>query len=528
MINITKIVAKLGIPDQMYETYGKYKSKIQYDYINKLKGKKDGKLILVTATTPTPTGEGKTTQSIAISMALNKLDAKSIVALREPSLGPVFGIKGGAIGGGKSTIEPSEDINLHFNGDFHAITSANNLLCAIIDNHIFQGNELNIDKNKICIKRVIDINDRSLRKIEIKNKEYNYSTGFELTVASEIMAICALSQDMNDLKNRLDNMIIAYNVNNRPIFVKELNCTNSIIALLKNVLNPNLVQTSENTPAIIHLGPFANIAHGCNSLIGTKLALKLSDYVVTEAGFGSDLGAEKFFDIKCRYGNLKPNLCVIVTSIKSLKYNGGCSLDKITEENIDCLKQGFTNLQAHIDNIKQFNVPLIICLNKFDTDTDKELSLVLEYVKKQRIDIEISTAYNDGSDGVIPLAKKVIEKCENLESNLKYIYDTNDSIENKINKIATKVYGANKAIISDIAKDKINKIIELGFSNLPICIAKTPASLSDNQKLIGRPTNFDIHIEDIKLNNGAGFIVAYCNNILTLPGLGKHSNYEKF
>jgi len=525
MQKIEQIIKNISIPEQQYELYGKYKAKINVGYYENIKENQDGKLILVTATNPTPTGEGKTTQSIGLSMALNKLKQNTVVALREPSLGPVFGIKGGAIGGGASTVEPSQDINLHFNGDFHAITSANNLLCAVIDNHIFQGNTLNIDKNKICIKRVIDINDRALRSITVGDNKNKYETGFELTVASELMAICALSLNKEELKEKIDNMIVAYDRENKPVYVKQLNCTNAMLALLENVLNPNLVQTSENTPALIHLGPFANIAHGCSSLVSTKLALKMFDYVVTEAGFGADLGAEKFFDIKCRMGNLTPSLSVLVTTIKSLKYNGGCSIEELSTENISCLSEGIVNLNAHIENLQKFGVPVVVVLNKFDTDTESEINFVKEFVENLGIKFCIATAYTDGSKGCVDLAKTVVEEIENTTSNLKYIYDLEDSIEEKITKIAKTIYGARGVNFSKEAMEKMNKI---GDVKMPVCIAKTPASFSDDSNLLGRPTDFEININDIKLNNGAGFVVAYAGNILTMPGLGKKSNYEKF
>lgn len=525
MIDIENILKNIKVPKEKYELYGKYKSKINIDYYNEIKDNENGKLILVTATNPTPTGEGKTTQSIGISMALNKLGKKSVVALREPSLGPVFGIKGGAIGGGKSTVEPSQDINLHFNGDFHAITSANNLLCAVIDNHIYQGNNLGIDKNKICIKRVIDINDRSLRKVVVGEKENRHEASFELTVASELMAICALSLGKEELKEKIDNIIVAYSLENKPIYARNLNCTNAMMALLDNVLNPNLVQTSENTPALIHLGPFANIAHGCSSLISTKMALKMFDYVVTEAGFGADLGAEKFFDIKCRIGALKPNLSVLVTTIKSLKYNGGCEVENLQNENIKYLSDGIINLKAHIENLQKFGIPLMVLLNKFDTDTESEINFVKEYVNKLGIKISISTVYKDGSDGCLNVAKLIIEEVDKKDPDLKYIYSLEDSIEEKIEKIARGIYGAKSITFSKEAIEEIEKIKD---SKLPICIAKTPVSLSDNPKLLGRPADFELNIKNIKLNNGAGFIVAYAGSILTLPGLGKNSNYEKF
>ena len=525
MERIENIIENVKIPEEYFELYGKYKAKIDVDYYNKIKENKDGKLILVTAINPTPMGEGKTTQSIGISMALNKLKKNAVVALREPSLGPVFGIKGGAIGGGKATVEPSQDINLHFNGDFHAITSANNLLCAVIDNHIYQGNELNIDKNKICIKRVIDINDRALRSITVGDKDNSYQTGFELTVASELMAICALSLNKEELKEKIDNMIIAYDNNDKPVYVKSLNCTNAMIALLDKVLNPNLVQTSENTPAIVHLGPFANIAHGCSSLIGTKMALKMFDYVVTEAGFGADLGAEKFFDIKCRMGNLKPSISVLVATIKALKYNGVENVDNSNSNDMEMLKKGILNLKAHIENIQKFGVKPIVVLNRFESDTEEEINFVKEYVKDLDVKFSISNAYTDGSNGCIDLAKIVIEEVENNSSKLEYIYDLEDSIKEKISKIATNIYGASAVEYSKEALEKISKIEDKGYC---ICIAKTPSSFSDNPKLLGRPTNFVINIKDIKVNNGAGFVVAYAGNILTMPGLGKNSNYEKF
>lgn len=525
MQKIEDILKRIEIPEEQYELYGKYKAKINADYYNELKKFNDGKLILVTATNPTPMGEGKTTQSIGLSMALNKIGKSAVVSLREPSLGPVFGIKGGAIGGGKSTVEPSQDINLHFNGDFHAITSANNLLCAVIDNHIYQGNALNIDKDTICIKRVVDINDRALRNITVGENENKYETGFELTVASELMAICALSLNKEELKEKINNMIVAYDINNNPVFVKKLNCTNAMLALLDNVLNPNFVQTSENTPALIHLGPFANIAHGCSSLISTKIALKMFDYVVTEAGFGADLGAEKFFDIKCRIGDLKPNLTVLVTTIKSLKYNGGSGIEEVKNENMEYLKNGIVNLDSHIENLQKFGVPVVIVLNKFDTDTDNEINFVREHIENLGLKFNISTAYVDGSDGCINLANTVIQEIENTHSSLRYIYELEDSIEEKIFKISKKVYGAKSV---NFSQEVLEKLKSMKNNKLPVCIAKTPASFSDNPKLLGRPKDFEINIKDIKLNSGAGFIVAYAGNILTMPGLGKNSNYENF
>ena len=529
MNKIIDVIKKLDIPEEEYELYGKYKAKINLDYLKKIKNKKDGKLILVTATNPTPAGEGKTTQSIGISMALNMLNKKSIVALREPSLGPTFGIKGGAIGGGKSTVEPSQDINLHFNGDFHAITSANNLLCAVIDNHIYQGNSLNIDPNTICIKRVIDINDRSLRNITINRKDFSYDTGFELTVASELMAICALSETKEQLKEKIDNIVVAYDYDGNPVFVKNLNVTGAMMALLDKVLDPNIVQTCEGTPALIHLGPFANIAHGCSSVISTKMALKMADYVVTEAGFGSDLGAEKFLDIKCRKSGIKPDICVIVTTIKALKYNGGVKLCDLDEENIQSLQDGVLNLKSHIQNMKNFGLPVIVCLNKFENDSEEEISFLKEYLSDIKTDLMVSTVFKDGAIGAENIAKKIIEILDNeKEYEINFPYELEDDIATKIYKIATKIYGADGVEYSKKALEKIKEIENNFKVNLPICIAKTPLSFTDNPKILGRPQGFKITINDVKINNGAGFIVAYAGNILTLPGLGKKSNYEKY
>ncbi len=528
MENISKIGEKLNISEDDLEFYGKYKAKISNSCYEKLKDKKDGKLILMTSINPTPFGEGKTTQSIGLSMGLNKIGKNSIVVLREPSLGPVFGIKGGAIGGGKSTVEPQEDINLHFTGDFHAITSANNLLCAVIDNHIFNGNELNIDENKIYIKRVLDMNDRSLRNVTINGKKVSYNTGFEITVASEIMAICCLANDMNELRMMLGNIMVASNLDNKPVYARELDVVGAMMALLKEVLKPNLVQTVEETPCIVHLGPFANIAHGCNSVVSTKLGLKLSDYCVVEAGFGSDLGAEKFMDIKCRRANLKPDLSIIVVTSKALKYNGGASTDEINNKNIDTLKRGIVNLGKHIENMKKYGVPTMVCINRYDTDDEEEIEYIKEYAHNNGVEVEISEAYMKGSEGTIALANKVVNILDNTNSNYRPLYELNMSIEDKINKICSEIYGAKEVVYLDEAKEKINIAKENGYSNLPICIAKTPASLTDDAKVLGRPTDFTITIRDIKINSGAGFIVAYAGNIMTLPGLGKNSRYKDY
>lgn len=532
MEKIDKIAKKLNIPEEYFECYGKYKAKIENNYFDKIKDKKNGKLILVTSINPTPFGEGKTTQSIGLSMAMNKLNKNTLVVLREPSLGPVFGIKGGAVGGGKSTVEPQEDINLHFTGDFHAIGSANNLLCAIIDNHMYQGNALNIDKDRILIKRVVDMNDRALRSVTIgvgsKTNGIERSTGFEITVACELMAICDLATDIEDLKNRIDNMLVAYTIDNRPIYVKEFNCTNAMLALLKEAIKPNLIQTVEETPCIVHLGPFANIAHGCNSLIATKMALKLSDYVVTEAGFGADLGAEKFFDIKCRIGNLKPDLAVIVATVKAIKYNAGVKVEELDKENVEAVKQGICNLEKHIESVKHYGLPIVVCINKFDIDTQKEIDYIKEHLKSLGVKCEISTAYADGGNGATDLAKTVLDVLETEKSNFKFLYNDEDDIKTKIEKVSKKIYGAKAVVYSEDALEKIASIEKLGYAKLPVCIAKTPASLSDNPKLLGRPTDFNINVKDVKLNSGAGFVVVYTGDIMTMPGLGKKCKYEEF
>lgn len=532
MEEIIKIAQKLDISEEHLNMYGKYKAKIDYNYINKIKTNKDGKLILVTSINPTPFGEGKTTQSIGLSMAMNKIGKDTLVVLREPSLGPVFGIKGGAIGGGMATVEPSDDINLHFTGDFHAISSANNLLCAIIDNHIYQDNRLNINKDKILIKRVVDMNDRALRNITIgigaKTNGVERKTGFEITSACELMAICDLCENIEDLKNRIDNMLIAYTNDDKPVYVKELNCTNAMIALLKDVINPNLVQTVENTPCIMHLGPFANIAHGCNSLIATKMALKLSDYVVTEAGFGADLGAEKFFNIKCRIGNLKPDMAVIVATVKAIKYNAGIDSNLLDKENIDAIKKGICNLEKHIENVKKFGIPVVVCINKFDIDADKEIKYIKERLENINVKCEVSTAYENGSGGATELAKLVCDTLNNDVSNFKTLYDEKDDIKTKIEIVSKEIYGAKGVKYSDLALEKIASIEKLGYGNLPICVAKTPASLSDDAKLLGRPTDFYINVKDVKVNSGAGFVVIYTGNIMTMPGLGKKCKYEEF
>lgn len=528
MKNILDIGKLLGIDAEDLECYGKDKAKITQEYIEKTKDKKDGKLILMTSINPTPFGEGKTTQSIGLAMGMNKIGKNSIVVLREPSLGPVFGIKGGAIGGGKSTIEPQEDINLHFTGDFHAITSANNLLCAVIDNHIFSGNELNIDENKIVIKRVLDMNDRSLREITIKGKKVSYDTGFEITVACEIMAICCLANNKEELKKMLGNILVAYDVNGKPIYARQLEVVGAMMALLKDILKPNLVQTVEETPCIVHLGPFANIAHGCNSVVATKLGLKLADYCIVEAGFGSDLGAEKFMDIKCRKAGLKPDLSVIVATVKALKYNGYMPIENVTKKDMNFLEKGIVNLGKHIENMKKYNVPVMVCINKFDTDDEEEIEYIRQFALKYDVPVAISEAFVKGSEGTIDFAEKVVEMLNKTESNYTPLYDVNMSIEDKITKICKQIYGAANVEFLDEAKEKIAKANEFGYTNIPVCIAKTPASLTDDAEILGRPEGFTITIRDIKINSGAGFIVAYAGNIMTLPGLGKNSRYKNY
>ncbi len=528
MKNILEISKRLNIPEEYIECYGKNKAKISEEYYNVIDTKENGKLILMTSINPTPFGEGKTTQSIGLAMGLNRIGKNAMVVLREPSLGPVFGIKGGAIGGGKATIEPQEDINLHFTGDFHAITSANNLLCAVIDNHIYSGNELNIDVNRIVIKRVLDMNDRSLRDISIHGKRVAYDTGFEITVACEIMAICCLAKDRENLREMLGNILVAYDTSGKPVYAKQLEVVGAMMALLRDILNPNLVQTVEETPCIVHLGPFANIAHGCNSIVATKLGLKLSDYCVVEAGFGSDLGAEKFMDIKCRKAGLKPDLSIIVVTVKALKYNGGMPISEMKLKNMEYLEKGVVNLGKHIENMKKYNVPVMVCINKFDTDDDEEIEYIRNYASQFDVPVELSEAFAKGSEGTIDLANRVVEMLDTTESNYTPLYDLDLTIEEKIEKICKEIYGAGSVEFLDAAKENIKNAVEFGYGNYPVCIAKTPASLTDDAKVLGRPEGFTITIRDIKINSGAGFIVAYAGDIMTLPGLGKNSRYKQY
>ena len=520
---INKIAEKLNIDEDDIECYGKYKAKISNSVYDKLKNKKDGKLILVTAINPTPLGEGKTTVSIAIADGLSRIGKKSILALREPSLGPVFGIKGGAIGGGYVQVAPMEDINLHFTGDIHAITAANNLLSSIIDNHIYFGNELDIQE--ITWKRCVDLNDRQLRKVETGlSGEKNLvprEDGFDITVASEIMAILCLSKNIDDLKEKLGNIIIGYNSKKEPVYAKQLKAEGAMTVLLKDAIKPNLVQTLEHTPAIIHGGPFANIAHGCNSIIATKMAMKLADYTVTEAGFGADLGAEKFIDIKCRKADIKPDAVVIVATIKALKYHGGVEKDKIQEENLDGIKNGMNNLYKHIENLKdKFGLNVIVAINRYNTDTEKEIEYIQEDLKEKGIESSIVEGWSKGGEGAIDIAYKLVDLTEN-QKNFNYIYDLQDNLKTKIEKVAREIYGATGVNYSEDAENEIDRIEKLGYGNLPVCIAKTQYSFSDDAKNLECKEPFDITIRDINLKAGAGFVVAISGKIMTMPGLPK-------
>ena len=522
---IVEVASQLDISDDELELYGKYKAKISPDVLERLKDRPNGKLVLVTAINPTPAGEGKTTTNVGLSMALNKLGKKTITTLREPSLGPCFGIKGGAAGGGYSQVVPMDDINLHFTGDFHAITSAHNLLAAMLDNHIHQGNALDIVTKKIVWKRVMDMNDRSLRHIIVglgkKGDGVMRESGFDLTVASEIMAILCLATDIEDLKARLSRMVVAYNSKGEAVTAGDLQATGAMALLLKDAIKPNLVQTLENTPAIIHGGPFANIAHGCNSVMATQTALKLGDYVVTEAGFGADLGAEKFFDIKCRYAGLKPDVAVIVATVRALKMNGGVAKDNLAEENLDALKAGSANLLRHLDNVAKYGVPAVVAINRFPTDTDAELELLRDLCKEKGIDVVLSEVFAKGGEGGMELAKEVINICENQKSDFHTLYDVNDSIEDKMNTIATEIYGADGVDFTADALKQVRELEKLGLDRLPICVAKTQYSFTDDPKKLGAPKNFRITVREVKVSAGAGFIVALTGSIMTMPGLPK-------
>ncbi len=527
---ILKIAQKLGIDEDDLEYYGKYKAKLSEKLIKAKAGDADGKLILVTAINPTPAGEGKTTTSVGLGDALSRIGKKTVIALREPSLGPVFGIKGGAAGGGYAQVIPMEDINLHFTGDMHAITAANNLLCAMLDNHIQQGNALNIDVKRILIKRCLDMNDRELRNIVAglggRVNGVPREDGFIITVASEVMAILCLSADITDLKERLGNILVAYTTDGKPVYASDLKANGAMAALLKDAIKPNLVQTLEGTPAIMHGGPFANIAHGCNSVRATKLALKLADYCVTEAGFGSDLGAEKFFDIKCRKAGLKPSAVVLVATVRALKYNGGVAKADLGNENLPALEKGIVNLGAHIDNMHKYGVPVVVAINRFGADTDAELKYIEDYCRSLGADFALSEVFAKGGEGGVELAQKVVAASEK-PSEFKPLYTLDLTIKEKIGAVAKNIYGADGVIYTTAAEKAIAEIEKLNVQELPVCVAKTQYSLSDDPTLLGKPQNFNITVRDVRLSNGAGFVVVYTGDIMTMPGLPKVPAAEK-
>ena len=531
MIHIRDVAKQLGISEDDLEMYGKYKTKLTDELWEEVKDREDGKLILVTAINPTPAGEGKTTTSVGLGEAFGRMGKKAAIALREPSLGPCFGIKGGAAGGGYAQVVPMEELNLHFTGDFHAITSANNLLAAMLDNHIKQGNALQIDTNQIVWKRCMDMNDRVLRNIVVGLGRpvdgVVREDHFIISVASEIMAILCLAENIKDLKERLSKIIVAYNYEGMPVTAGQLNAVGAMAALLKDALTPNMVQTLENTPAFVHGGPFANIAHGCNSVRATKTALKLADYVVTEAGFGADLGAEKFFDIKCRMADLKPDAVVLVATVRALKYNGGVAKDDLGTENLDALKKGIANLEKHIENVAKFNVPCVVTLNRFVTDTDAELSFVKEFCEEHGCEFALSEVWEKGGEGGIELANKVLKTIEEKESHFAPLYDVNLSICEKIETIAREIYGAAKVNYAPAARQAIDRLEKLGYGNTPICMAKNQYSLSDDPKKLGRPEHFEITIREVYVNAGAGFVVAITGTVMTMPGLPLHPAAER-
>ena len=526
MVHIKEVAAQLDIKEDDLELYGKYKAKLSDELMDRVKDQPDGKLILVTAINPTPAGEGKTTTSVGLGQAFGKLGKKAVIALREPSLGPCFGIKGGAAGGGYAQVVPMEDLNLHFTGDFHAITSANNLLAALLDNHIQQGNELGIDPRQIVWKRCMDMNDRVLRNIVVgmgsKMDGMVREDHFVITVASEIMAILCLADDMHDLKRRLGRIIVGYSFEGKPVTADDLKATGAMAALLKDALKPNLIQTLEHTPAIVHGGPFANIAHGCNSVRATKTALKLADYVITEAGFGADLGAEKFFDIKCRKAGLKPDAVVLVATIRALKYNGGVAKADLGTENLDALKAGIANLEKHIENLQKYNVPVVVTLNSFVTDTKAETDFVEKFCKDRGCEFALSEVWEKGGDGGVELANKVLETLEQKESHFTPLYADELSLEEKIETVAKEIYGADGVTYSPAAKKELKRIADMGMSNFPVCMAKTQYSLSDDQTKLGRPSGFTINVREVYVSAGAGFVVAVTGAIMTMPGLSKN------
>lgn len=524
LLPIKDVAAHIGISEDELEYYGKYKAKLSDELSERVKNNPDGKLVLVTAINPTPAGEGKTTTTAGLGQAMAKIGKKAIIALREPSLGPVFGIKGGAAGGGYAQVLPMEDINLHFTGDMHAITSANNLCCAMLDNHLQQGNELGIDPRRVLIKRCLDMNDRALRNIVVgmggKVNGVPREDHFIITVASEVMAILCLAADIDDLKRRLGNMLVAYTYSDEPVYARDLKADGAMTALLKDAIKPNLVQTLEGTPAVMHGGPFANIAHGCNSVRATKLALKLADYCITEAGFGSDLGAEKFLDIKCRYAGLKPSAIVVVATCRALKYNGGVPKSEVSKENLDALQLGIVNLGVHIENMRKFGVPVVVAINRFGTDSDEELSFIEHYCRKKGADFALSEVFGKGGEGGIALAEKVVEACEK-PSDFIPIYDINMTVKEKIETVAKRIYGASKVNYTPVAEKAIAQVQKLGADKLPVCMAKTQYSLSDDPTLLGAPRDFAITVRNVSLSNGAGFTVVYTGDIMTMPGLPK-------
>ncbi|GAA0117178.1 formate--tetrahydrofolate ligase [Clostridium senegalense] len=529
MLPIVDVAKKVGLSEDDIELYGKYKAKVSLDVLKK--NNKDGKLILVTAINPTPAGEGKSTVTIGLGQALCKMQKNAVIALREPSLGPVFGVKGGAAGGGYAQVVPMEDINLHFTGDMHAITTANNLLSAAIDNHIHQGNSLKIDSRKVLFKRVLDMNDRALRKVIVglggTANGFTREDGFTITVASEIMAILCLSNDLMDLKERFGNILVAYNTDGEPVYCKDLKVNGAMAMLMKDAIKPNLVQTLDNTPAIIHGGPFANIAHGCNSILATKMALKLGDYAITEAGFGADLGAEKFFDIKCRYGSLNPSAVVLVATIRALKHHGGVKKENLNVSNVEALSKGIENLEKQIENVQKFGVPVVVAINKFITDSNEEVEFIKDFCEKKGVEVSLTEVWEKGADGGLDLAEKVVKTIEESESNFKVLYDEKLSVQEKIEIIAKEIYGADGVEFVPAVKKQIAQIEKIGADKLPICVAKTQNSLSDNGSLLGRPRGFKITVKEVRLSNGAGFIVALTGNIMTMPGLPKVPAAEK-
>ena len=525
MKEITKLAEEWGIKDEELEPYGHYKAKLSEKLYQRLADKPDGKLILVTAINPTPAGEGKTTVSVGLAQAMNRLGKKTMLALREPSLGPVFGVKGGAAGGGYSQVVPMEDINLHFTGDIHAITATNNLLCALIDNHIQQGNQLQIDPRRILFKRCLDMNDRALRQIVIglggKPNGTPREDGFQISVASEIMAVFCLAKDLDDLKERLNNILIGYTYSGQPVDVRELGCGGALTAMLKDAIDPNLVQTLEGTPALIHGGPFANIAHGCNSVRATRLALKLGDYCVTEAGFGSDLGAEKFFDIKCRYAGLKPSCVVLVATIRALKYNGGVPKTELKGENVEALKKGLVNLETHVENLKKFGLPVVAAINRFESDTDAEIAALRDCCERLQIPVSLTEVFAKGGEGGLDLAKKVTEIVDKGSSDFRFLYDLDLTIKEKLETIAREIYRADGVNFDGKAQKMLKEIDNMQLSHLPVCVAKTQYSLSDDPAKLGKPTGFKLNVRDLRISAGAGFIVALTGDIMTMPGLPK-------